>query len=312
MWMYALRRTILSILVVMIAVTLLNLMIHLVPGDPAVMVLGPRATPELIAKTRAAMGLDKPFIVQMWLFFANLLHGNMGVDVFTQRPVSQIVFEQLPYTLVLITASILWAAVIGIPLGCYSAIRRNSLLDRLTGIVSVGTISIPAFVMALYALLVFAVRLQWFPAIGVGQGVAGQIHHLVLPAFAIGVSWVGYLARIVRASMLEILGENHVRLARAFGLPERRIIVSYALRIAVLPTVTLLGAGVAYLISAAVFVEVIFARPGIGALMVHAVNSRNYPIVLGCVLVTTALIVLATLVSDLVNAWLDPRVRETL
>lgn len=312
MWMYALRRTVLSILVVMIAVSLLNLMIHLVPGDPAVMVLGPRATPELIEKTRAAMGLDRPFLVQMWLFFSRLLHGDMGVDVFTQRPVSQIVFEQLPYTLLLITVSIVWAALIGIPLGCYSAIRRNSVLDKLTGIVSVGTISIPAFVMALYALLVFAVQLQWFPAIGAGEGIGGQLHHLVLPAFAIGVSWVGYLARIVRASMLEILGENHVRLARAFGLPERRIIVSYALRIAVLPTVTLLGAGVAYLISAAVFVEVIFARPGIGALMVHAVDSRNYPIVLGCVLVTTALIVLATLVSDLVNAWLDPRVRETL
>lgn len=312
MWMYAFRRSILSILVVMIAVTLLNLMIHLVPGDPAVMVLGPRATPELIAKTRAAMGLDRPFIVQMWLFFTNLLHGEMGVDVFTQRPVSQIVFEQLPYTLVMITISIFWAALIGIPLGCYSAIRRNSILDKLTGILSVGTISIPAFVMALYALLIFAVQLQWFPAIGVGEGFVGRLHHLVLPTFAIGVSWVGYLARIVRASMLEILGENHVRLARAFGLPERRIIVSYALRIAVLPTVTLMGAGVAYLVSAAVFVEVIFARPGIGALMVHAVNSRNYPIVLGCVLVTTALIVLATLVSDLVNAWLDPRVRETL
>lgn len=312
MWMYALRRAALSILVVVLAVTLLNLMIHLVPGDPAVMVLGPRATPALIAKTRAAMGLNRPFIVQMWVFFSNVLHGNLGVDVFTQRPVTQIVFGQLPYTLVLIGVSILWAALIGIPLGCYSAIRRNSLLDKVSGILSVSTISIPAFVMALYALLIFAVQLQWFPAIGVGQGVGGQVYHLVLPAFAIGVSWVGYLARIVRASMLEILGENHVRLARAFGLPERRIILSYALRIAILPTVTLLGAGVAYLVSAAVFVEVIFARPGIGALMVHAVDSRNYPVVLGCVLVTTALIVTATLISDLVNAWLDPRVSETL
>lgn len=312
MWTYALRRLLLSILVVIIAVTLLNLMIHLVPGDPAVMVLGPRATPELIAKTRAAMGLDKPFVVQMWVFFSNLLHGDMGVDVFTERPVSTIVFEQLPYTLILITASILWSAALGIPLGCYSAIRRNSLLDKVSGVLSVGTISIPSFVMALYALLVFAVSLHWFPAIGVGNGLASRAHHLVLPAFAIGISWVGYLARIVRASMLEILGENHVRLARAFGLPERRIIVSYALRIAVLPTVTLLGAGVAYLVSAAVFAEVIFARPGIGALMVRSVDSRNYPIVLGCVLVTTVLIVAATLVSDLVNAWLDPRVREQL
>lgn len=312
MWAYALRRLLLSVVVVIIAVTLLNLMIHLVPGDPAVMVLGPRATPELIAKTRMAMGLDKPFLVQMWVFFSNLLHGDMGVDVFTQRPVSTIVFEQLPYTLILISASITWAAALGIPLGCYSAIRRNSLLDKVTGVLSVSTISIPSFVMALYALLAFAVSLHWFPAIGVGSGFVSRLHHLVLPAFAIGISWVGYLARIVRASMLEVLGENHVRLARAFGLPERRIVLSYALRIAVLPTVILLGAGVAYLVSAAVFAEVIFARPGIGALMVRSVNTRNYPVVLGCVLVTTGLIVIATLISDLVNAWLDPRVRESL
>lgn len=312
MWSYFARRLGLSIVVVLIAVTLLNLMIHAVPGDPAVMVLGPRATPKLIALTRREMGLDRPFLLQMLTFYGNLLHGNMGVDVFTGRSVSRIVFEQLPYTLLLMIVSIVWAAVIGIPLGCYSAIRRNSLLDRLTGILSVSTIAIPSFVMALYALLVFAVWLHWLPAIGIGTGFWGELRHLILPAFAMGVSWIGYIARMVRASMLEVLGENHVRTARAFGLPERRIVMSYALRIAVLPTVTLLGVGVAYLLSAAVFVEVIFARPGIGSLIVRSVESRNYPIVLGCVVVTTVLIVTATLVSDLVNAWLDPRARESL
>ncbi len=312
MWIYLLRRLALSIAVIVVAVTLLNVMLHAVPGDPAVMMLGPRATPELIARTRVEMGLDKPFLVQMLVFFGNLLRGDMGVDVFTRRPVSDIVLEQLPYTLVLITASIVWAALIGIPLGCYSAIRRNSLVDKVTGVLSVSTISVPAFVMALYAVLVFAVWLKWLPAIGAGEGFGEQARHLILPAFAVGVSWVGYMARIVRASMLEIMGENHVRMARAFGLPPSKIIVSYALRIAILPTVTLVGAGVAYLLSAAVFAEVIFARPGIGALIVQAVDGRNYPIVLGCVLVTTVLIVAATLVSDLVNAWLDPRAREGL
>lgn len=312
MWTYALRRLLLSVVVIITAVTLLNLMLHLVPGDPAVMVLGPRATPELIARTRIAMGLDKPFVMQMLIFFGNLLRGDMGVDIFTGRSVTTIVFEQLPFTLILISASITWAALLGIPLGCYSAIRRNSFLDKLTGVASVSTISIPSFVMALYALLAFAVSLHLFPAVGVGDGFADGVRHLVLPAFAVGISWVGYLARIVRASMLEILGENHVRMARAFGLPERKIVIAYALRIAVLPAVTLLGAGVAYLLSASVFAEVIFARPGIGNLIVKAVDSRNYPIVLGCVLVTTGLIVGATLISDLVNAWLDPRVREQL
>lgn len=312
MAIYAIQRLLLSVLIIIVAVSLLNIMLHLVPGDPAVMILGPRATPELIEQTRVAMGLDKPFLVQMAIFFGNLLRGDMGVDVFTGRAVTTIVMEALPYTLALITVSIVWAVAIGIPLGAYSAIRRNTWIDRITGILSVGTISIPAFVMALYGVLVFAVWLRWLPAIGAGEGFADQVRHLILPAFAVGVSWVGYIARIVRASMLEVMGETHVKMARAFGLRERRIVIGYVLRIAVLPAVTLLGTGVAHLFSAAVFVEVIFARPGIGALIVSAVNERNYPIVLGAVLITTIIIVLATLISDLVIAWLDPRQREGL
>lgn len=312
MAIYAIQRLLLSILIVVVAVSLLNVMLHLVPGDPAVMVLGPRATPELIEQTRISMGLDKPMVVQLLTFFGNILRGDLGVDVFTGRAVTDIVLGGLPYTIALITVAIVWAAAIGIPLGAYSAIRRNSWIDRITGILSVGTISIPSFVMALYGVLIFSVWLGWLPAIGAGEGFLDQVVHLILPAFAVGVSWVGYIARIVRASMLEVMGEQHVRMARAFGLRERRIVTGYVLRIAVLPAVTLIGAGVAHLFSAAVFVEVIFARPGIGALIVSAVNERNYPIVLGAVLVTTAIIVLATLISDLVIAWLDPRQREAL
>ena len=309
---YAIQRLVLSLLIVMVAITLLNVMLHVVPGDPAVMVLGPRATPELIERTRVEMGLDRSLPVQVLTFFGNLLRGDLGSDVFTGRSVGRIVFEQLPYTLTLIFVSILWSATLGIALGCYSAIRRNTWADRITGVLSVGTISIPSFVMALYGVLIFAVWLRWLPAIGAGEGLREQIVHLILPAFAVGVSWVGYIARIVRASMLEVMGESHVRMARAFGLREGRIVRGYVLRIAVLPAVTLIGAGVAHLFSAAVFVEVIFARPGIGALIVSAVNERNYPIVLGAVLITTAIIVLATLISDLVIAWLDPRQREGL
>lgn len=312
MLLYALQRLVLSVLIVVVAVSLLNVMLHVVPGDPAVMVLGPRATPELIEMTRVEMGLDQPLPIQLVVFFGNLLRGDLGQDVFTGRSVARIVLDQLPYTLVLIAVSILWSAALGILLGCYSAIRRNSWLDRVTGVIAVGTISIPSFVMALYAVLIFAVWLNWLPAIGVGEGLWDQAVHLILPAFAIGVSWVGYVARIVRASMLEVMGENHVRMARAFGLPEGRIIRDHILRIAVQPAVTLIGTGVAHLFSAAVFVEVIFARAGIGALIVSAVNERNYPIVLGAVLVTTGVIVLATLVSDLLVALLNPRLRQEL
>lgn len=314
MWLYLLRRSVLSVAIVVVAVTLLFIMIHAVPGDPAAVILGPRATPKLIAALNAKMGLDKPFYVQIYTFFADVLHGDLGTDVFTDRPVARIVMEQLPYTIVLILAAIGWASLIGIPLGCYSAIRRNSLVDKITGVLSVSTIAIPSFVVALYSLLLFAVTLRWLPAIGAGRSgdLIDQARHLVLPALAVGLGWVGYLARIVRASMLEVMNENHVRMARAFGLPERWIVFRYALRLAILPTITLIGVGMAYLLSGAVFAEIVFARPGIGRLIVQSVESRNYPIVMGTVLITTVLFVASTMLADIINALLDPRVREKL
>ncbi|MER9521825.1 ABC transporter permease [Mesorhizobium sp. M0243] len=312
MWLYLVKRIVLAIAIIAIAVTLLFLMIRAVPGDPAAVLLGPRATPEMKALLHQQMELDKPLIVQIVTFFGGLLHGNLGFDVFSQRPVADIVFEQLPYTTELIMVSILWAVVVAVPLGCYSAMRRNSLVDQVAGVVTVATIAIPSFVVAVYALLIFAVTLRWLPAIGVGNGFWDGLIHLILPAFAIGIGWVGYISRLVRASMLEILGENHIRMARSFGISEWRIVARYALPLAILPTVTILGVGIAWLLSSAVFIEVVFARPGIGALIVNAVNTRNYPIVMGVVLVTTFLIVAATTLSDVVNALLDPRTREKL
>jgi peptide/nickel transport system permease protein len=251
--------------------------------------------------------------VQLGRFYADLAQGNLGVDVFTERDVSDIVFEQLPYTLSLVMVAIGGAMFLGIPLGCFSAIKRNSLLDRATAVMSVAFIAIPTFVIALYLLLLLAVKLRWFPAMGAGASgnLADQAHHIVLPAIALGLSWVGYIARLVRASMLEVMEENHIRTARAFGLPERTIIVHYALRIAILPTVTILGLGIGTMLSGALFAEIVFSRPGIGKLLHEAVLTRNYPVVMGSVLVTTTFFVLSTLVSDIVNAALDPRLRES-
>ncbi|MBL8703051.1 MAG: ABC transporter permease [Alphaproteobacteria bacterium] len=289
-------------------------MIHLVPGDPASIALGPRATPELIQEFRQRMGLDRPIVVQFALFLLNVLRGDLGRDVFTNQPVLQIIMKDLPSSLALAGAGLGWAVLLGVPLGCFSAIRRNSWLDRFTGILSVSAIAIPSFVVALYALLIFAVWLRWFPALGISRsGTLGeQLHYLVLPAFTVGLGWVGFLARLVRASMLEILGENHIRTARAYGLPERRIVYRYALQLAILPTVSLLGVGIGRLLSGAVFAEIVFTRPGIGKLVYDGVISRNYPIVMGAVLVTTILFVLSTLLADLINAKLDPRVRDRL
>jgi len=314
MWFYLLKRIGLAAIIVVVAVSLLYSMIHMVPGDPLSVLLGPRATPELKAALAERMGLDKPFLVQLITFFFNVLRGDLGTDVFSERPVATIVFEQLPFTVVLIGFAIGWSAALGIPLGCYSAIHRNSFIDKITGVISVGAIAVPSFVVAIYSLLVFAVALKWLPAIGAGQegDTVSQLEHLILPSLAVGLGWVGYIARLVRASMLEVLGENHIRTARAFGLPERSIIYSYALRLAILPTVALLGVGIGNMLSGAVFAEIVFARPGIGKLIYDAVITRNYPVVMGSVIVTTVLFVLCTTVSDLVAAALDPRIRESL
>ena len=260
------------------------------------------------------MGLDKPLPMQILIFFGNMAKGDLGMDMFSNRPVATIVFEQLPYTLALIAASITWSATLGIFLGCFSAVRRNSLADRITGVLSVSFIAAPAFVIALYSLLLFAVNLKWFPAIGAGEpgDLADQLWHLVLPSFAIGLSWVGYISRLVRASMLEVMGEGHVRTARAFGLPENWITYKYALRLAILPTITVIGVGMGFLLSAAVFAEIVFARPGLGKLVIDSITTRNYPVVMGSVLVSTILFVASTTISDLVNAMLDPRIRQSV
>jgi peptide/nickel transport system permease protein len=302
-----------SLIVLVLSVSLLFGMIHLIPGDPASVMLGPRATPELRAELTERMGLDRPFVVQLGSFLGRAAVGDLGEDPFSNRPVADIVFEQLPFTLVLVLAAMVAATLVGVPLGCFSAIRRGSWLDRLTALLSVAFIAIPSFVIALYALLLLSVHLRWFPAIGAGESgdFADQAHHLLLPALALGLGWVGYIARLVRSSMLEVLEENHVRTARAFGLPERVVIGSYALRIAILPTVTILGIGIGTMLSGALFAEIVFSRPGIGKLLHEAVMTRNYPVVMGTVLVTTGFFVLATLVADIVNALLDPRLRAS-
>lgn len=314
MLIYAAKRSGLAVIICLLAMTVMFALVFLIPGDPASIALGPMATPAMKAALRAKMGLDQPMLVQLADFIVGVLHGNLGVDVWTGRSVTSLVGEALPYTLALAAGGLGWAALLGIPLGCYSAIRRDSWIDRLSGVVSVGAISMPSFVVAVYALLVFSVYFNWFPAIGAGaEGNLGdELYHLLLPAFAVGLGWVGYLARLVRASMLEVMAEGHIRTARAFGLPERMIVFHYALRIAVLPTVTLIGLGMGSLLSSAVFAEAVFNRPGIGKLILGAVETRNYPVVMGAVLVTVALFALFTLIADLLVAFLDPRVRAGL
>lgn len=314
MWIYTAKRLGLSVLIVACALMTLFLLLHLIPGDPVSIALGPRATPDIQAAYAAKMHLDEPIIVQFGIFFTNVLQGDLGVDVFSNRPVALTVSEMLPYTLILTISALVWAAMVGIPLGCLSALYPNTWLDRFTGVLSVGTIAVPSFLVSVYSIIFFAITLHWLPVIGAGDegDIMDQISHLILPAFAVGLGWVGYLARLVRASMLEVMGENYIRSARAFGLPEWKIVYLYALKVAILPTITLVGIGFGNLLSSAVFAEIIFSRPGMGKLIFDMVMFRNFPVVQGAVLVTTALYVFVTLFADLAVAAVDPRVRQNL
>ncbi|MXW48012.1 MAG: ABC transporter permease [Gammaproteobacteria bacterium] len=311
---YSVKRLGLAVIIVSVVMLLLFTMIYLIPGDPAAVALGPRATDAMREALRVKMGLDQPIWVQFWNFFINAWQGDLGNEVLSDRPVTDVVLEQLPFTLALIAGGMIWSVALGIPLGCWTAIQPGGIVDRIIGVLSVGVIAVPSFVIAIYALLIFAVTLRWLPAIGAGDpgDFVDQVIHLVLPSLAVGLGWVGYLARLVRASMLEVLEASHIRTARAFGLPERLITYRYALTIAILPTVTLLGVGIGQMLSSAVFAEIVFARPGVGKLVYDAILTRNYPLVTGAVLVTTVLFIAINLIADLVVGVLDPRVRSRL
>ena len=314
MLLYSLKRIGLALVIIFFAMLVLFSLIHLIPGDPVSIALGPRATAEIQAKYAEKMGLTDPYIVQYLKFMWNALQGALGSDVFTDRSVTTTVLSQMKFTVILALSGLGWAALLGIPLGCLSAVKRNSFLDKFTGVLSVGTIAIPSFVVSIWALLVFAVMFRVFPVIGAGKSgdLLDQLWHLILPAFAIGLGWVGYLARIVRASMLEVMETNYIRAAKAYGLPNSAIVYRYALKVAILPTVTLLGVGMGNLLSGAVFAEIIFARPGVGKLIVDMVVTRNFPVVQGAVLLTSILYVVVVTLTDLLAASLDPRVRKSI
>ncbi|MPY80017.1 MAG: ABC transporter permease subunit [Actinophytocola sp.] len=273
--------------------------------------MGPRADPEFAAKVREQMGLDSSVPTQVVTFLFDAVRGDLGQDFVTNRPVTQVIGAYLPHTVILAFAALGLAAAVGVPLGVYAASRPGSAVDNITSIVSVSFITMPSYLSGLLLLLLFPVMLGVLPATGAGEitNPSDYLTHLILPAAALAVTWVGYLARIVRSGMLETLGSNHIRAARALGLSERLIAYRYALKNAIIPTVALLGVSLGDLLGGAIFVEVIFARPGLGYLVVESLADRNYPIVRGVVLVTALLFVSANLLADLSYRFLDPRVR---
>jgi peptide/nickel transport system permease protein len=260
---------------------------------------------------RAAMDLDKPIYVQIWNFLLNIFRGSLGTDAVTGAPIAKLIRSALPHTLILAVTSLSLAILFGIPMGVFSATHPDSLADRILAVISISFTTIPSYVAGLFLLLIFAVELRTLPAMGVGKAgdTADYLKHLILPSVALAITWIGYLARLVRTSLLEVLNETYVRVSRAAGISESLIRYKYALKNALIPTVAVLGVGLGSLMGGAVFVEIIFTRPGMGLLIYNAIQVRNYPVVRAGVLVVAALFVAANFVADLLYTYLDPRIQ---
>jgi peptide/nickel transport system permease protein len=311
---YILRRLLLAIPVLLGVSFLVFWSIRWVPGDPAIAIAGELATPELVAKVRADMGLDEPILVQYGIYLSRALQGDMGRSVKSRIPVIDEILLRLPRTLTLALTSLLLAAVIGIPIGIFSATRPNSWFDGGSMTIALLGVSMPIFWLGLMLMILFAVLIpRWFGLDGPLLPPTGSDtwKHLVMPSIALAANSMAIQARMTRACMLEVLQQDYTRTARAKGLIERLVIYRHALRNALLPIVTIVGLQFGTLIGGAVLTETVFAWPGIGRLLVDAIGYRDYPVIQGTVLVIAAGFVLTNLLVDVLYAYLDPRIRYT-
>ena len=300
-----------AVLVIVLVMVFLALMVHLVPGDPAKIILGQRATPQLIAQVRAQMGLSKPVPAQVWDFIVGAVQGNLGTDFVSQAPVGSLIAQAFPDTFVLAITSMILSVLVGVPLGVLVASRPNGLLDRTVGGVSMVLISALPYVFSLVLLLIFAVHWHLLPALGTGSrsSPGDYLQHLILPAIALAIPWWGYIPRLVRASMLEVLGSPYIRTARSLGYRERTIFYKYAFKNALVPVAALFGLMLGYSLAGTIYAESIFGRSGLGSLALGAIADRNWPIIRGTVLVYALFYIAGNLVSDLSYRFLDPRIR---
>ena len=309
---YLLRRMAAIFPVLAVVVTVVFLLIHLIPGDPVSVMLGPDATPTQIEATRKGLGLDRPIHEQLIGFYGRILRGDLGQSYFLDRPVSRALWERAEPTLVLMLSALVVAIAIGVPSGTIAAAYRGSAWDRGLMLVSLLGVCIPGFWLSLNFIYFFAVRLGWLPAAGyvsVFTDPVGALRYMVLPAFSLGFNQSALIARISRSCMLEVLQQDYIRTARAKGLSHRAVTWVHAFRNALVPVVTVIGITTAVLIGGAVVTEIVFNIPGLGRLIISAILRRDYPVVQGVVLVTATAYVLINLGVDLLYAIIDPRIR---
>ncbi|MCG0238625.1 MAG: ABC transporter permease [Firmicutes bacterium] len=305
MWRYVTTR-LLAVIPVMFGVAVLAfLMLVLTPGDPALLMLGERATEEQLQTLRQEMGLDKPAYVQFARFMANLVRGDLGRSIRSSRPVAEELLARLPATVELAVAAVVLSVLLGIPLGVISAVRRGSLADHLAMLFALGGVAMPAFWQGLMLMLIFAVYLGWLPP----SGRMGGLEYLVLPAITLGTRESALIARMTRSSLLEVIRQDYIRTARAKGLSERVVIFRHALRNALLSVVTVVGLNFGSLLAGVVVTETVFSWPGIGRFMVDAIRAKDFPVVQGAVVMFGFLAAAVNLLVDLLYAVIDPRIR---
>jgi len=288
------------------------LLLYLTPGDPAAILAGDAATSEDIRRIREKLGLDEPFFVRFGGWVWSLLRGDLGTSIFTNLPVTHLIAQRIEPTLALTTCTLIVAVMVAVPLGVIAAARAGTWVDRTVMAFSVLGFSLPVFVLAYILILVFSIELDWLPVQGyrsIQDGFWEWLRHLILPSIALGTVYIALIARITRASMLDVLAQDYIRTAQAKGLGPRGVLVGHALKNAAVPIMTIIGIGIALLIGGAIVTETVFAIPGIGRLTVDAILRRDYPIIQGVILIFSAAYVLINLAVDLSYMLFDPRIR---
>jgi peptide/nickel transport system permease protein len=304
------RRLLLSLFTGFAVLVMVFVLVRIVPGDPAQTILGDHASQAALETVRARLGLDQPLAVQFVAFMSHALRGDWGVSMATGRPVIGEILKVLPWTLELSAVSLALGAVIGIPLGVWSATHRNEPPDYFTRLASLLGLSIPPFVLAVLLLLAFSIALPLFPVISSQSGGVGAwFQSMTLPAINLGLISAAYITRVTRSAMLEVLSEDYIRTARAKGLPLRVVVWRHGLRNALIPVVTILGLYLGNLIGNSVMTEIVFNRPGLGKLIVGALNQRDYTMLQGLLVIYTMLVVVVNVVTDVAYGVVDPRVK---
>ncbi|RWR07447.1 ABC transporter permease [Paenirhodobacter populi] len=299
-------------IVLAIVATVVFLIVRVTPGDPAAVMLGSDATPEDIAQLREKLGLNAPLIVQYGQFLWRLLHGDLGQSIFLNQSVGQALLSRAEPTFFLTLFAILIATAIALPVGVLSAVKRGTLFDQIVVTVTMVAASVPSFWLGLVLIQIFAVQMGWFPASGYGgpdTPFGARLHHLILPAITLGVVNSALITRFTRAAMLDVLGDDYIRTARAKGAGEGRVVLKHALRNAMVPIITVIGLSVAMLVAGAVVTESVFGLPGVGNLVVSAVLRRDYPVIQGTLLAAAAIYVLINFIVDMLYVVADPRVK---